>query len=452
MLPSHLSYLYDRIIYNTMGNRIAKHVWKDEDWERSTYYILDAQGNQISTYDHEIVSETTQFNLKKNNIYGSSRIGNLNRNINVLTSTISSNYASVLGGKYYEFSNHLGNVLTVFTDKKIPKDEDNNGKVDGYEIGIFSTADYSPFGVQLDGRTESGEYRYGYQGSEKDDELKGGGNSYTTFFRQLDPRVGRWFSVDPVFQPWQSPYCSMDGNPILFNDVLGNEIIEKFKDNDNKEAFCAILKTKEGFEYFSQFAKAGQKLEMNGETFFFEKNGKYHDQGIDLTLNDEFAGKNAHNGRVDNEGSKYYGYSGVYERMNINVFVNNSINKDPDAMNYAMNPTSKLARTNYILQKARTIIHEVTLHGESMIAAKNGLIDRVDGETDHREAYKFATRGNAFTRNKEGEIVVSPNEKINLRVRKYIVDGFNILRQVNKQLNSPKNEDELFKSYWSFGI
>ena len=64
-------------------------------------------------------------------------------------------------------------------------------------------------------------YKYGYQGSEKDDEVSGGGNSYTTEFRQLDPRLGRWFSVDPVFQPWQSPYTSMDNDPICLNDVLG---------------------------------------------------------------------------------------------------------------------------------------------------------------------------------------------------------------------------------------
>jgi RHS repeat-associated protein len=88
------------------------------------------------------------------------------------------------------------------------------------------SSDLSPFGVQLDGRTIQGDfYRYGYQGSEKDDEAKGGGNSYTTFYRQLDPRVGRWFSVDPVFQPWQSPYNSMDGNPISLNDQKGNQPI-----------------------------------------------------------------------------------------------------------------------------------------------------------------------------------------------------------------------------------
>jgi RHS repeat-associated protein len=88
-------------------------------------------------------------------------------------------------------------------------------------VGIRTCSDYSPFGVELDGRTVSGGYRFGYQGYEADNEIKGNGNSYTTEFRQLDPRLGRWLSVDPVIQPWQSAYCAMDGNPIYFSDVIG---------------------------------------------------------------------------------------------------------------------------------------------------------------------------------------------------------------------------------------
>lgn len=85
-------------------------------------------------------------------------------------------------------------------------------------------------------------YRYGYQGSEKDDEIAGNGNSYTTFFRQLDPRLGRWFSPDPVFQPWQSAYTSMDNNPINLNDVMGDmtsdggdPVKHRVKKNENLE-------------------------------------------------------------------------------------------------------------------------------------------------------------------------------------------------------------------------
>jgi RHS repeat-associated protein len=82
--------------------------------------------------------------------------------------------------------------------------------------------DCTPYGTLLDGRHgNETAYRYGYQGSEKDDELKGSGNSYTTQFRMLDPRIGRWFSTDPIAHPWQSPYSSMDNSPILTNDKLG---------------------------------------------------------------------------------------------------------------------------------------------------------------------------------------------------------------------------------------
>ena len=65
-------------------------------------------------------------------------------------------------------------------------------------------------------------YRYGYQGSEINTETHNNSNQYTTQFRQLDARFGRWFSTDPVFLPHQSPYNSMDGDPINGTDVYGD--------------------------------------------------------------------------------------------------------------------------------------------------------------------------------------------------------------------------------------
>lgn len=72
----------------------------------------------------------------------------------------------------------------------------------------------------------SSEYRYGFnQGSEKDDEITGvTGSHITTHFREFDLRLNRTWSVDPVVQPWQSPYSSMDNNPIWFNDPLGDKV------------------------------------------------------------------------------------------------------------------------------------------------------------------------------------------------------------------------------------
>jgi RHS repeat-associated protein len=62
---------------------------------------------------------------------------------------------------------------------------------------------------------------------EKDDEIKGSGNSYDFGARMYDSRLGRWLSVDPLSyrQPHQSPYKSNGNNPIIYNDPDGNQEI-----------------------------------------------------------------------------------------------------------------------------------------------------------------------------------------------------------------------------------
>jgi hypothetical protein len=90
---------------------------------------------------------------------------------------------------------------------------------------LVSATDYYPGGSIMPGRSFSSDnYRYGYQGSEKDDEISGEGNNITTEFRQLDTRLLRWWSIDPkvALMPWQSPYLSMDGNPVMLNDPKGD--------------------------------------------------------------------------------------------------------------------------------------------------------------------------------------------------------------------------------------
>ncbi|MBV6462384.1 MAG: hypothetical protein HJHJAOHD_02533 [Flavobacteriales bacterium] len=61
------------------------------------------------------------------------------------------------------------------------------------------------------------QYRYGFGGMEQDKQS----SSYTTYFRQYDPRIARWKSTDPVTQPWQSPYTAFDNNPIFYTDPSG---------------------------------------------------------------------------------------------------------------------------------------------------------------------------------------------------------------------------------------
>ncbi|MDD2982853.1 MAG: hypothetical protein PHQ74_05645 [Crocinitomicaceae bacterium] len=157
----------------------------------------------MATYDKEIdyINSEVYLKLKDRSIYGSSRVGVRSTDIDMLA-LHNPNYSmkSVkyeIGKRTYELSNHLGNVLSVISDKPIPSFE--HEELAGMLADVRVAQDYSPFGVTLSGRSfeVDGGYRYGYQGSEKDNEVKGKGNSYTTFFRQLDPRLGRWLTIDP---------------------------------------------------------------------------------------------------------------------------------------------------------------------------------------------------------------------------------------------------------------
>jgi RHS repeat-associated protein len=67
-------------------------------------------------------------------------------------------------------------------------------------------------------------YRYGFNGKENDNELKGEGNSYDFGARMLDPRVGRWFSADKMKSraPEWSPYRFAFDNPMRYKDKDGN--------------------------------------------------------------------------------------------------------------------------------------------------------------------------------------------------------------------------------------
>jgi len=131
------------------------------------------------------------------------------------------------GNKFFELANHLGNVLVTVSDRKIGQSPVNN-LYTSFTADVVSATDYAPFGMAMPDRTFTRAggtaYRYGFNGMEKDSELKGEGLSYTTDYRAYDPRLGRWFSVDPKtqMQPWESPYAAMNNSPIWRNDPKGD--------------------------------------------------------------------------------------------------------------------------------------------------------------------------------------------------------------------------------------
>jgi RHS repeat-associated protein len=133
------------------------------------------------------------------------------------------------GDKRYELSNHLGNVLVVVSDKKIPQFITDNLPSSGlktFNADVLSYSDYYPFGSLVPNRHAStNSYRYGFQGQEKDDEIKGEGNSLNYTFRMHDPRVGRFFAVDPLAAkyPHNSPYAFSENRVIDAVELEGLE-------------------------------------------------------------------------------------------------------------------------------------------------------------------------------------------------------------------------------------
>ncbi len=79
--------------------------------------------------------------------------------------------------------------------------------------------------MALIGRTYSSEkYRYGFNGQEKSNEIKGEGNSYTAEFWEYDPRIGRRWNLDPKPIIGTSFYSAFSNNPLWYNDVKGDTI------------------------------------------------------------------------------------------------------------------------------------------------------------------------------------------------------------------------------------
>ena len=95
-------------------------------------------------------------------------------------------------------------------------------------------------------------------GMEKDDEIKGAGNSYDFGARILDPRLGRWLSVDPKFRlsPQNSPYCFGANNPIYYIDADG-KVIQPANEKSKQEYNSAVAKLFTGNDVVTQMLSVG---------------------------------------------------------------------------------------------------------------------------------------------------------------------------------------------------
>ncbi len=151
-------------------------------------------------------------------------------------------------------------------------------------VGIRTCSDYSPFGVELDGRTVSVEgYRFGFNTQEKTDEISGSGNHTTALYWEYDSRLGRRWNIDPVVKYHESSYASFANNPIWFLDPDGADTLQRA--NAIKKAKEYVAKKKPGNQYsMGEKNKPGGKVDCSGLvsnciTAGGEKDPNYGNQG-----------------------------------------------------------------------------------------------------------------------------------------------------------------------------
>jgi len=67
-------------------------------------------------------------------------------------------------------------------------------------------------------------YRFGFNGMESQGIDCGCDGVYTSYFRQYDQRIGRWWSIDPKYKVYHglTPYANNLNNPIKLYDPLGD--------------------------------------------------------------------------------------------------------------------------------------------------------------------------------------------------------------------------------------
>ncbi len=137
---------------------------------------------------------------------------------------VNKKFSRILGSKEYELKDHLGNVRTVISDFKQPATLTQARGVAPFIVDERSVNDYYPYGMLIPERSwSSTDYRYGYNGKENDNEVKGTGNSIDYGARMSDPRTGRFTSQDPARNSFagQSPYANAGNNPIQNIDYNG---------------------------------------------------------------------------------------------------------------------------------------------------------------------------------------------------------------------------------------
>ena len=89
--------------------------------------------------------------------------------------------------------------------------------------------------------SDNNQYRYGFNGKENDNEIKGEGNQQDYGMRIYDPRIGKFLSVDPIDEqyPQLTPYQFSSNRPLDGIDLDGLEYVKRIHTVNSKGKIIA---------------------------------------------------------------------------------------------------------------------------------------------------------------------------------------------------------------------
>jgi YD repeat-containing protein len=216
------------------------------------------------------------------------------------------NVARILGKRYYEIDDHLGNVLATVLDRKTGHRVGGTAPSYDYWLAdLASVSDYYPGGMLMPKRYKQAgdttEYRFAYNGMLKDNDVYGMQNLNSALYGQFDTRLMRRWNTDPINKPWESSYATFSDNPIIYCDPLGNTASDPQEHTVKKGETLSGIAKKVGVRVkdlakLNQLSdpnklKVGQILQINPEVNFSHDpytayNNPNNPKGTEVSLDD----------------------------------------------------------------------------------------------------------------------------------------------------------------------
>lgn len=252
------------------------------------------------------------------------------------------------------------------------------------------------------------EYRFSFNGQEKDDEISGAGNTMAAEFWEYDTRLGRRWNVDPVVKIYESPYACFSNNPICFIDRNGKDTTGGFINPRAREDFNRTYN--ELNDRISGVNKGLEKLKSKSDKKELSKREVKNKNSLENALKGYLAIKETFDEAINNKLVKYKFHS-----------TNNLGFEDGQTTN----PEKNVVLIRFSKGNSTALVHEMR-HGFGYVNQEWNAEEGSDYQ-DELEAWNLAKVWNASYVNEkinEASLYALPENRMNYNIYNLIQDSY----------------------------